>query len=85
MTTEREADSYLFCGPGGWHVVWYRDDDNNSGHGDNAEVCYWYGTRDECLERRLHGPVPTEGWVPVSELGDGGPPYDHATATGMYD
>lgn len=29
-------------------VEFYRDDDDNSGHGDNPRVSYWYAERDEC-------------------------------------
>jgi hypothetical protein len=32
-------------------TVYYRDDDNNSGNGDNAQVSYWYGpSKDAPLE-----------------------------------
>jgi hypothetical protein len=68
----------------GWYVEWYRDDDGDSGFGDNAEVCRWYGTHEECSRVLLYGP-PRYGWIPCGELGDGGPPFDAATATGMYD
>ena len=45
----------------GWRIEWYRDDDNNSGWGDNAEICYWYGTFYECVERVRKAP-PKDGW-----------------------
>lgn len=68
---------------GGCHVLWYRDDDGGSGYGGNPEECRWYGSRADC-EARAKQPPPKGGWVPVG-LEHGAPPYDAATATGMYD
>jgi hypothetical protein len=67
----------------GSFVEWYRDDDNNSGQGDNPATVRWYGDTLECRERAKL-PPPEDGWLPVGE-DRGTPPHDAATATGMYD
>lgn len=67
----------------GSFVEWYRDDDDNSGQGDNPQTSRWYGTTLELRERAAQ-PPPEEGWVNVGS-DRGSPPYDAATATGMYD
>ena len=80
---------------GGWLVEWYRDNDGDSGYGDGAQVCRWYaglgGTYQDCVERARFAPHdkkaplgPATDWVGCGENG-GPPPYDAATATGMYD
>ena len=69
---------------GGCFVEWYRDDDDNSGNGDNPQFCRWYGTHNECAER-IKQPPPADGWITLASRMDGPPPYDAATATGMYD
>jgi hypothetical protein len=43
------------------YVEFYRDDDNDSGYGDNAQVARWYGTAQECVERARQ-PAPKDGW-----------------------
>lgn len=64
----------------GSYVEWYRDDDCDSGYGDNAQTCRWWGTTAECRER-IKRPAPKRGWsAPQSEHY-----VDAATATGMYD
>lgn len=67
---------------GGWHVVWYTDDDGGSGYGDRPMVAYWYGTRDDCERMRvLHPDSLPEGerptWEPL-EAGSGVDPFDLA-------
>lgn len=53
-------------------VEYYRDSDNSSGYGDNAQVAYWHGSlRDAPME-------PSEDdWMPI--LPDNSPdPFDLA-------
>lgn len=64
----------------GWAAVVYTDDDGGSGYGDHARLGYWYGTKEEC-----EAVAPESVRIyPISD-GSGSPPYDAATATGMYD
>lgn len=37
----------LCYGPGGDYIEFYRDDDSNSGYGDNPRVAHWYGSPPE--------------------------------------
>lgn len=69
----------------GWCLEWYRETARGEGR-----VARWYagrcGDRAAC-EARAKLPPPHHAssmWVPCGG-GDGGPPYDAATATGMYD
>ena len=52
---------------GGWYIEWYRDDDNNSGFGDNAQVVRWYAGRVDDpragCEARAREDAPEDGWV----------------------
>ena len=44
-------------------TVYYRDDDNNSGCGDNPQVAYWYGPYEDApLE------PADEAWLPYEVL-----------------
>jgi len=48
----------------GWYIEWYRDDWQHDGYGDNAEVCHWFGSHKECVERAKR--PPRKGWwVPL--------------------
>jgi hypothetical protein len=60
----------------GSYAEWYRDDDDNSGYGDNPRTARWYGSRDECkrLAARSAPPagtpwVATTGWEPEMSPG----------------
>jgi hypothetical protein len=44
------------------YVEFYRDDDQDSGYGDNAMVARWYGTAQECVERAKQT-APRDGWA----------------------
>ena len=46
-------------GRSGYYVEWYRDDDNNSGYGEDARIARWYGTKEEC-EERANGSPPRD-------------------------
>ncbi len=69
-------------GPGGWFIEWYRDDDGDSGYGQEAEVAFWYGGRGNghkmCIERAKR-PPNKDWWVSISLLGDNRPLYTHVT------
>jgi len=66
---------------GGWFVEWFDE--------DTERVSRWYGGRtggrEACNNRAKQDPPPADdsSWVAISE--EGAPPYDAATATGMYD
>lgn len=45
---QKQAHKIVQYGPGGWFAEFYRDDDGNSGYGDNPEVAYWFGTEQQC-------------------------------------
>jgi len=45
---DRKLSTTVNCGPCGWRLEVYTDDDGASGYGENAMVGYWYGTREEC-------------------------------------
>lgn len=67
---------------GGTFVEWYRDDDGNSGYGDNGAVARWYcdGLRARTLRDQ---PEPPKGavWVPVEHRAGHQPEipgYSHA-------
>ena len=47
----------------GWFVEWYADDDDSSGYGDNARVCRWYGTYQDCLKRARRSAPSSRFWV----------------------
>ena len=67
----------LGCGCVGWYVEWFAEDDTAP---LGYRVAHWYGTREACVERmgrRAPRLLPARG--------EGAPPYDAATATGMYD
>jgi len=66
-------------GYAGYQVCWYGEDADGRGW-----VQFWGGTREQC-EERAKQPPDADAWHPADMQGDGGPPYDHATATGMYD
>lgn len=89
LQRRKNATATLQCDAGGWHVLWYCDTDNNSGYGECAEEARWYGGpkggREACVER-IRRPPPLEdvNWVAIGSS-EGPPPYDAATATGMYD
>jgi hypothetical protein len=60
----------------GWVVEWYRDDDNDSGYGDNPQIATWYGTQEECrsmADRNLPPPGlqwrSIQGWEPSTAPG----------------
>lgn len=57
-------------GAGGYRIEWYRDDDNNSGYGDNAQVAYWFGTYEQCSSRALSDPDPS-WWVSCDSKEEG--------------
>lgn len=46
MTFENHKNPYVefwHASPNaGYRVIWFRDDNNNSGYGDNARVAVWY-------------------------------------------
>lgn len=80
----------------GYYIQWYRDSDGDSGYGDNAQLCFWYAergaSRSECEHRAAYPPHdpcaplgPATLWTPIEEAIHEGPPFDAATATGMYD
>ena len=75
--SKRRVEPWSGGGYGGWRVEFYRDRDE--------AVSYWYGTREECIER-AKGPEPAACyWLrPYSESRDGSY-VDAATQTGMYD
>ena len=52
---------------GHYCVTWYRDDDNNSGYGDNPRKAVWWGTREEC-KALVNDKNPPNGarWEPIS-------------------
>lgn len=54
---------------GGIHVLWYTDDDNNSGYGSNGKECRWYGNLTECKSRMLELP-PSAGWASMDDVSD---------------
>ena len=50
-------------------TVYYRDDDNNSGYGDNAQVAYWYGPyKDAPLEPADDSWVSPPKWSSIDEV-----------------
>lgn len=51
-TKHREAHGGFDC------AVYYRDDDNNSGYGEHAQVAYWYGPYSESPNK----PVSESDW-----------------------
>lgn len=60
----------------GWTVQWYRDDDDNSGYGDNPRVAKIYGDRAYCmaLAEKTEPPDgthwrPIKGWEPNISAG----------------
>jgi hypothetical protein len=57
----------VFYGYGGCYAEWYRDDDNNSGYGDNARIARRYGSRQEC-EAVAGSATPPAGivWIPIN-------------------
>lgn len=71
-----KIETTVQCGPGGWFVEWFRFSDE--------KITRWYGPRHECETRANHAPGGDYRpvWRPLTE---GPPPYDAATATGMYD
>ena len=80
MFTKETTSVHLEVDGGGWHVVWYTDDDGGSGNGEDAHVTRWYGTHEACQER-AKGPIPPEvEFVPLKD--DKGPSeipgYSHA-------
>ena len=43
--------------------IYYRDDDNDLGYGDNAQVCYWFGLKG------MEPSIPNESeWENVSDI-----------------
>ncbi|MBD3262031.1 MAG: hypothetical protein GF334_10275 [Candidatus Altiarchaeales archaeon] len=55
---------------GGVHIVWYEDDDNDSGYGEDARMALWYAGRVDyetavkvCEERIKQGPPPDNQFV----------------------
>ena len=66
----------ILSSPFGFYIEWYDDEEE--------KVCQWGGTRDDCIERAKSPPPNYEGaWFIPND--NGLPPYDAATATGMYD
>jgi len=49
-------------GHAGYCVEWYRDDDNNSGYGDNAARAYWYGDLHQCQAMAKRNPPRECRW-----------------------
>jgi len=53
---------------GGYHVLWYEDDDNDSGYGENARMARWYAHRSQGIKgiqackRRIEQGPPSEDW-----------------------
>lgn len=43
-------------------TVFYRDDDNDSGYGDNAQVSYWYGRIEDAPDEPEHGTWETPSY-----------------------
>ena len=43
IPSHRTRELHEGCGHSFECTVYYRDDDNNSGCGDNPQVAYWYG------------------------------------------
>jgi hypothetical protein len=66
----------LGYGAGGWYVEWTQED-TQAPMGFRA--AYWYGMREACVKRMAQRPPCLR---PLRS--DGAPPYDAATATGMY-
>lgn len=59
------AKANVLIGSGGWYVEWYRDDDGDSGYGDNPQRAYWYGTREECYSLAQAKPPKGTPWVRI--------------------
>jgi hypothetical protein len=62
---------------GGTFVEWYFENDDGE-----SFVARWYGPLAECAAR-VNTPPPPREFEPVTDCS--APPYDAATATGMYD
>lgn len=51
----------------GYYVEWYRDDDGNSGYGDNPRTTRWYCSRAEGLELVTQADPPIGAvWAPIT-------------------
>ncbi len=57
----------VLYGFGGYYAEWYRDDDANSGYGDNPRRAVWYGSRQECeaVATNANPPAGTP-WTPIT-------------------
>lgn len=59
---------YWQAGPhAGYRVIWYRDDDNNSGYGLNARQAIWYADslQDAHELAKRKGPPRGTKWLPL--------------------
>lgn len=78
IDTELMITGNIYCGKYGWYIEFYREDDDY--------ISYWYGDQKECLKILNEGNLPNDiEWIPAQLTYNGSPPYDAATATGMYD
>lgn len=82
-----------YCGPGGFHAFGCADSDDTDLNGCECR-CHRSGCTEFCEPCGGEDPMSravgfeTRGLAtmnPCTAGGESGPPYDHATATGMYD